>query len=135
MKRDPARVFVFVLSFFSLLEGGASLLAHASSGASDFLSFIHKMNAVHGGLHVANGLVGVAFLLAGSRAAVGRFAMVFGLVYAALGVAGAVAHAGGHGTLGLGLIGPDHLLHIVIGLAGVVAARRSELNYRTVSAT
>lgn len=135
MRRDPARVFVFGLSFFSLLEGGASLVAHASSGASEFLSFIHKMNALHGGLHVANGVVGMAFLLAGSQAAVTRFSMAFGVVYAALGVVGAVAHAGGNGALGLELIGPDHLLHIVIGLVGVAAARRSELNARMVVAS
>lgn len=134
MKRDPARVFIFVLSLFSMIEGGLSLLAHASSDADKFLSFIHKMDQVHSGLHVANALVGFGFLLFGTREGCRWFAAVFGASYAALGVVGAVAHASGNGELGLGLVTADHPLHIVIGLAGVFAAWRSGLGARTVTA-
>ena len=124
MTRDPARVFIAVLSVFSIIEGGLSVLVAASERADSAITFIVKMDPTHGALHVLNGCVGLLFLRFGTDRACRGFAAIFGVVYALLGVVGAIAGSQGH-ALGLGLRAPDHPLHVVIGCAGVFAAWKS----------
>ncbi|HZG54689.1 MAG TPA: hypothetical protein VEZ40_21480 [Pyrinomonadaceae bacterium] len=105
---------------------------------NDLLGF-HLTTFHNAGVHIVSGAISLYFGLAGTQAGARLFDLIFGVVYAGLGVVGFLA--GGHqGHLSPGVPGPDdarllkvipsqlelgtsdHILHIVLGLIFIVGA-------------
>jgi hypothetical protein len=95
------------------------------------------LGPAHNAVHLLSGALALGFGVKGTREAARGFALAFGTLYFLLGVAGfvlgapgssTVAHAAHDdrllrvlpGTLELGTV--DHAIHVVLGLAFVVAA-------------
>jgi hypothetical protein len=95
------------------------------------------LSVAHNLVHLVTGTVSLAFGVKGTRAGARAFDLAFGAVYALLGVLGfvlgrpgvaVVGHGGGDdrlwapipGHLELGTV--DHVIHLLVGLAYVVAA-------------
>src|SRR6185369_13233303 len=78
------------------------------------------MTTPHNVVHIVSGAIALYFGFAGTLSAAKMFALVFGVVYLALGVLGLVM---GTGADKMWMLGPlhfgqmDHLIHVVLGLA------------------
>lgn len=90
------------------------------------------LTAIHNIIHIATGAIAAYLGFAGSDGAVRTFCLVFGAVYAALGVLGfvapgVVASVIGHPLVDSGELTPDNVFHIAVGavflIAGLTAPR------------
>jgi hypothetical protein len=94
-----------------------------------FLGF--HLTLIHNVVHLLTAAIALYLGFAGTPGGARTFCMVFGAVYALLGVLGFVAPGvvatvlGHDGTLTAGDLMPDNLFHVVAGLALLVAGMRS----------
>jgi hypothetical protein len=112
---------------------GFGFLAVGAIGFADPMFLGMHLTPVHNLIHVASGLLALYIGFAGSEDAVRAFSLVFGAVYAGLGVLGFLAPSLvgtllGHGaSLDAGALTPDNLVHLVLGgafLAGLASTAR-----------
>jgi hypothetical protein len=111
-----ARVFGVVLTIVGIL---GLLVTTDQDSVDQLLGF--DVNLTHNLVHLATGVLG---LIAGFAALVWArtYAIVLGVVYAALGVWGLIAGDGFDPFGVFGNINPaDHVLHLVIGALGIGA--------------
>ncbi|MBC7930446.1 MAG: DUF4383 domain-containing protein [Rubrivivax sp.] len=113
--------------------------------SNDLLGF--HLTAFHNaGVHIVSGLVSLYFGLKGTLAGARLFCLIFGVVYALIGVAGFVA--GHQGSPSAGVPGPadaymfkpipsmlelgtsDHILHILLGLVFVIGGLMTKADVR-----
>jgi hypothetical protein len=94
-----------------------------------FLGF--HLTLIHNVVHLATAAVALYLGFAGTLGAARTFCLVFGAVYALLGVLGFVAPGlvatvlGHDGALSAGDLMPDNLFHVVAGLAFLLSGLRS----------
>jgi hypothetical protein len=94
-----------------------------------FLGF--HLTPIHNVVHLATAAVALYLGFAGSLGAARTFCLVFGAVYALLGVLGFVAPGlvatilGHPGPLGSGELMPDNLFHVTVGVVFVLAGLRT----------
>jgi len=90
------------------------------------------LSPIHNGIHIVSGAIALYFGFAGSLSNAKVLALVFGVVYLALGILGLVLGTGPDkmwmlaGTLHFGQM--DHLIHVVLGvvfLAGGLFTRNA----------
>ncbi len=106
---------------FLLLQGTSTLLFlmfPALDRAFPQLLQATRMIPIHSTMHVVTGLLALAALRWGGRAAVWWFALLFGIYYTALGFVGLVTGF----QFGLGLQPFDHPFHLLAGIPGLLAA-------------
>jgi hypothetical protein len=127
----PAKTVATIMGVVFILAGLVGFVSN------DLLGF--HLTAFHNaGVHIVSGLVSLYFGLKGTLAAARLFDLVFGVVYALIGVAGFLL--GGQGSPSPGVPGPpdsrllkaipnhlelgtsDHILHILLGLVFVAGA-------------
>ena len=120
--RTPAQWYCLLAGAALLLAGLTGFLADTSWGTggdvegSDLLVF--EVNGWHNVVHLASGALLLA--VAARRTSAKTIALLFGLTYGAVAVFGLIA-----GDHVIGLIpvnGPDHVLHVALAAAGIVAA-------------
>ena len=99
--------------------GVVFLLVGVCGFAAPNLLGAHLM-PIHNVIHIVSGAIALYFGFAGTLSGAKIFALVFGVVYLALGVLGLVM---GTGVEKMWMLGPlhfgqmDHLIHVVLGLA------------------
>lgn len=77
------------------------------------------LSPVHNGVHIVSGIIALYFGFAGTYSGAKTFALVFGVVYLALGILGLALGAGAErmwvvGPLHLGKV--DHGIHVLLGI-------------------
>lgn len=123
MKGSPARLYTAAAGLFLLAQGVSTLafrLLPALDRAFPPLLELTRMQPPHSLLHIATGLLAIAALRGGPRAAL-FFAAFFGAFYTGLALWCLATH---HATP-LGLQSFDHPFHLLLGLAGLVSAALS----------
>ncbi len=127
----PAKTVATIMGVVFILAGLVGFVSN------DLLGF--HLTAFHNaGVHIVSGAVSLYFGLKGTLAAARLFDLVFGIVYALIGVAGFLL--GSQGSPSPGVPGPadarlfkaipnhlelgtsDHILHIFLGLIFVIGA-------------
>ena len=121
-----ARIFGIVLTLVGVL---GFLVTTNQDTTSELLGF--DVNLTHNFVHLASGIVGLIagfMVLTMARG----YALVFGLVYAALGIWGLV-HGDGFDPFGIfGQVDmADNILHLAIGVVGLGAYAASRQGART----
>ncbi|HEY7545475.1 MAG TPA: DUF4383 domain-containing protein [Blastocatellia bacterium] len=107
-----AKTVATLIGVVFILVGAVGFASHDLLGA--------HLGTVHNVVHLVSGVVSLFIGLKGSLSAARMFCIVFGLVYAGLGVVGYVAGTGEEkmlelpGPLTLGTV--DHIIHIAIGV-------------------
>jgi Domain of unknown function (DUF4383) len=106
-----AKTVCKILGVVFLLVGVAGFAAPTLLGA--------HLTPPHNVVHIVSGAIALYFGFAGTLSGAKIFALVFGVVYLALGVLGLVM---GTGADKMWMLGPlhfgqmDHLIHVVLGL-------------------
>ena len=106
-----AKTVCKILGVIFLLVGVCGFAAPTLLGA--------HLTPPHNVVHIVTGAIALYFGFAGTLSAAKMFALIFGVVYLALGVLGL---AMGTGAEKMWMIGPlhfgemDHLIHVVLGL-------------------
>ena len=121
MTRTPTRVYTLVAGLLLLLQGTSTLAFRLSpplDRAFPALLEVTQMVPSHSLLHIVSALAAFWALWGAGPRGTYWFALVFGLGYVGLAVAGWVS--GMH--LGLGLQPFDHPFHVVVGMLGLLAA-------------
>ena len=77
------------------------------------------LSPIHNGIHIVSGIIALYLGFAGSYSSAKTFALVFGVVYLALGVLGLALGAGEErmwmvGPLHFGKV--DHAIHVLLGI-------------------
>ena len=109
-----AKTVATILGVVFLLVGIVGFINH------DFLGT--HLSTSHNLVHIISGAVSLYFGLAGSLGGARTFCIVFGVVYALLGVAGFLLGSGPDrmfealSSLGLHLGTMDHIVHILLGV-------------------
>jgi hypothetical protein len=129
MRKSPAQVYALVFGIALTLAGilGFFYSADFSSGAAatepgntDAVLGILDVNGWHNVVHLLSGLVGLAVV--GSWFGARTYAWAFGLVYLVVTAIG-FALGDGHAIFGLIPVNTeDNILHLAIGLLGILAA-------------
>ncbi|MEW6208143.1 MAG: DUF4383 domain-containing protein [Acidobacteriota bacterium] len=107
-----AKTVATILGVVFIAVGGVGFISHDLLGA--------HLGTVHNVVHLVSGAVSLYFGTKGSLSSARMFCLLFGVVYAALGVVGFVAGEGEGkmlnlpGSLELGTI--DHAIHVAIGV-------------------
>ena len=117
---SPTRLYTWFASLGLFLQGTSTLtalLVPSFDRAVPFLLEQTRMIPVHSTLHIVSGLIGFAALRFGGGVGPWWFALLFGIFYAGLAVAGMLS---GH-QFGLGLQPFDHPFHLALGGLGLVA--------------
>jgi hypothetical protein len=84
------------------------------------------LSTTHNLVHIISGAISLYFGLAGTLGAAKTFDIVFGVVYALLGVAGFLLGSGPDrmfdalGSIGLHLGTMDHVVHILLGIVFLI---------------
>jgi hypothetical protein len=121
MRFGPTRAYTWVASIGLFLQGTTTLAANlfpAIDRAFPALLAETRMIPAHSLVHIASAVIGFAALRSGNPVWPFRFALLFGLFYLGLAIAG-------YGTgraLCLGLQPFDHSFHAALGCAGIAAA-------------
>ena len=108
-----AKTVATILGVVFLLVGIVGFINH------DFLGT--HLSTTHNLVHIISGAISLYFGLAGSLGGARTFCIVFGVVYALLGVAGFLLGSGPDrmfealSSLGLHLGTMDHIVHILLG--------------------
>jgi Domain of unknown function (DUF4383) len=128
------------------LVGVVFIVVGIAGFLNDHLLDTH-LSTAHNIVHLASGLLALYFGTKGSLSQAKMFALIFGIVYAGLGVAGFLAH-GAENNPSAGVPGPpdermlkvlpgmlelgtrDHLIHIVIGALFLLAALATKTNIK-----
>jgi hypothetical protein len=125
-----AKTIATLLGVVFILVGIVGFVSH------DFLGT--HLNTAHNLVHLISGAISLYFGLAGSLPGARTFCIVFGVVYALLGVCGFVLGDSAHDWLlkldDLLMLGKmDHIVHILLGvvfLIGGLATRAVAVNAR-----
>ena len=120
MISQPARLYVLFAGVFLLLQGTSTLafrLYPPLDRAFPALLELTRMIPTHSLLHIGTALIALWIFFKGGPRAPFWFALLFGLFYLFLAVAG---HITGH-QLGLGLQPFDHPFHVALGSLGLFA--------------
>lgn len=119
-----AKTFCKVLGVVFLLVGVAGFVAPTLLGA--------HLDPPHNVVHIVSGVIALYFGFAGTLSGAKTFALVFGVVYLALGILGLVF--GGAPPERMWVVGPlhlgtaDHAIHLLLGagfLAGGLFTKRT----------
>jgi hypothetical protein len=122
LKRSPAQNYALVIGVALTVAGIAGFLYSSSfgePGRTDAILGVLDVNGWHNLVHLATGLLGLA--VARSYSAARRYAIWFGVIYAAVAIWGLVV---GNGESILGIVPvntEDNVLHALIAVAGLVA--------------
>ena len=122
MKRSPAQTYALVIGAALTLAGIVGFLYSSSfgkPGETDAVLGVLDVNGWHNLVHLLSGLLGLAVFR--SYSASRRYAILFGVVYAAVALWGIVL---GDGEAILGIIpinSEDNVLHVLIAIAGIAA--------------
>jgi Domain of unknown function (DUF4383) len=122
LKRSPAQIYALVIGASLTLAGIVGFLYSSSFGKpghTDDLLGVLDVNGWHNLVHLLSGLVGLAVWRSYNTAR--RYAIWFGVIYAAVALWGIVL---GDGESILGIIpvnNEDNVLHALIALAGIAA--------------
>ena len=122
MKRSPAQIYALVIGASLTLAGIVGFLYSSSfgkPGETDAVLGVLDVNGWHNLVHLLSGLLGLAVWRSYNGAR--RYAIWFGVVYAAVALWGIVL---GDGEAILGIIpvnDEDNVLHVLIALAGIAA--------------
>lgn len=118
-----AKTVCKILGIVLLLVGVCGFAKHDLLGA--------HLSSAHNLVHIVSGLIALYFGFAGTLSGAKMFALVFGLVYLALGVLGLALGEGADrewSVAGLLLLGRvDHFIHVLLGivfLAGGLFTKR-----------
>jgi Domain of unknown function (DUF4383) len=109
-----AKTVAKILGIVFILVGIIGFFAHGLLGA-------HLTNA-HNVIHLVSGVIALYFGFAGSLGGAKMFCIIFGIVYALLGVCGFLLGVGPDrmfdalGALGVHLGTMDHIIHILLGI-------------------
>src|ERR1041384_2129149 len=109
-----AKTVAKILGIVFILVGIIGFFAHGLLGA-------HLTNA-HNVIHLVSGVIALYFGFAGSLGGAKMFCIIFGIVYALLGICGFLLGTGPDrmfdmlAALGLHLGKMDHIIHILLGL-------------------
>jgi hypothetical protein len=135
----PAQWYCLLAGAGLLVAGGVGFIADASFSVgsdvegSDLVIF--EVNAWHNIIHLVTGALLVAAAI--QRTSARTVALVFGITYGAVTIVGIIT--GDHVLGFIPVNGPDHVLHAVLAIAGIVAAlispRGEELVTTTAPAT
>ncbi|MDT7542702.1 MAG: hypothetical protein QOE33_2606 [Acidobacteriota bacterium] len=111
-----AKTIATILGVVFLLAGVIGFVSH------DFLGM--HLNTAHNLVHIISGAVSLYFGLAGSLSGARTFCIVFGVVYALLGVCGFVLGSGSDWLLKIDdllMFGKmDHIVHILLGIVYLI---------------
>ena len=121
MIKQPAGLYTAVAGIFLLLQGISTLafrLVPSLDQTFPALLATTHMIPIHSTLHIVTGIIAVAILYRGEERGAFWFALCFGAFYLILGLSGILS---GH-QMGLGLQPFDHPIHLVLGVAGLLAA-------------
>ena len=121
MTKQPVRLYTAVAGIFLLLQGISTLafrLVPSLDHAFPALLATTHMIPIHSSLHIVTGILAVVILFRNKEPEACWFALGFGLFYLGLGLTGILSGR----QLGLGLQPFDHPIHLVLGLAGLLAA-------------
>jgi hypothetical protein len=123
-----ARIRERAPTWYTLAAGGFLLLQGVSTllfllfppldRAFPQLLLATRMIPIHSTMHIVTGLLAVAVLRWGGRQGAWWFALLFGIYYTLLGVAGLVTGF----QFGLALQPFDHPFHLLAGIPGLLAA-------------
>lgn len=114
-------IYTLVSGGFLLLQGTSTLLFRlvpALDAAFPALLAVTQMIPVHSLLHIATGVLALTIIRWGGPRGPWWFAVLFGVFYTALGIAGLATST----QFGLGLQPFDHPFHLLAGVPGLVAA-------------
>ena len=131
--KTPAQLYCYIFGAVLLLAGLLGFIADASfdtgtSGLQGDKLVVFEVNGWHNLVHIASGLFLLA--VAAKRATAKMGAIAFGLVY---GVVTAIGLIDGTDVVGLIPVnGPDHALHVLLSLLGLVLGTASTGTERTV---
>jgi uncharacterized protein DUF4383 len=127
---DMAKTVATLVGAVFILVGIGGFVAH---DALDSALRTH-LGTVHNVVHLVSGAIALYLGMKGTLAQARTFCLVFGAVYALLGVAGFVAGTGDQKMLEIGplhLGTTDHIIHILIGVlflaGGLLTKARAEL--------
>jgi Domain of unknown function (DUF4383) len=123
--RTPAQVYCLLAGAALLLAGAVGWIADASFDTGTDVDgsnlLIFEVNGWHNLVHLASGALLLA--CAPRRTSARTVALLFGITYGAVAVYGLIA---GDNVIGLMPVnGPDHVLHLALAAAGVLAALAS----------
>lgn len=122
---SPARLYATVVGTALTIAGIVGFFYSASFGSPGQVDQVLGAFAVNGWdnvLHLATGLLG----LAAAGYAARRYALALGLFYLVVAVWGLIAGDGGSIAGVLPVNTADNLLHLLLGLAGIVAGIATE---------
>jgi hypothetical protein len=123
-RRSPAQVYALVIGLTLTVAGIAGFFWNADFGSGDGLDRdavigVLDVNGWHNVVHLASGALGL--LVAGSYAGARVYALSFGAVYLVVTVLGFIAGDGGEILSVIPVNTEDNVLHLLIGIAGVLA--------------
>jgi hypothetical protein len=113
-----AKTIATLLGVVFILAGIVGFISH------DFLGM--HLNTAHNLVHIISGAISLYFGRAGSLSGARTFCIVFGVVYALLGVCGFLLGSGPDrmfealAALGLHLGTMDHIVHILLGVVYLI---------------
>lgn len=121
MSVAPTRLYTWIAGIGLFVQGVSTLAARLIPAVDQALPALlqqTRMIPAHSALHIVSALAAFFALWPGNGRAAFWFALIFGLFYVALALAGSIS---GH-QMGIGLQPFDHSFHAVLGGAGLVAA-------------
>jgi hypothetical protein len=123
-RRSPAQVYALVIGLTLTVAGIAGFFWNADFSSGDAIDRdavigVLDVNGWHNVVHLLSGALGL--LVAGSYAGARVYALVFGAVYLVVTVLGFIAGDGGEILNLIPVNTEDNVLHLLIGIAGVLA--------------
>jgi hypothetical protein len=123
MRRSPAQVYALVIGLTLVGAGILGFFYNASFGTGDgterdAVLGILDVNGWHNLVHIATGLISLAFANSANARA---YALAFGVVYLVVALLGFIAGDGDEIFNLIPVNTEDNVLHLLIGLAGVGA--------------
>ena len=128
--RTPAQWYCLLAGAALLLAGIVGFIADATFDAGNNIDggdlIVFEVNGWHNIVHILSGVVLLSAF--GKRGPAKAVALTFGLVYGLVTIIGLVD---GEDVLGIIPVnGPDHVLHLALSLAGILAALASPTDER-----